>query len=65
MKDEKQQLEVKVVQLEAQVRTVRLNQTRNRFHFDDTHLARCKATLASSRPMRVITTTAQRYLSST
>src|SRR5262249_51112496 len=46
MKDEKQQLELKVAQLEAQVKTVRLAQTRNRFHFDDTHLARCKATLA-------------------
>jgi chromosome segregation ATPase len=46
MKGLKQELEVRVAQLEAKLKTVRLAQTRNRFQFDDSHLARCKAMLA-------------------
>jgi len=46
MKDQKTQLELRVAQLEAKLKTIRLAQTRNRFHFDDSHLSRCKAALA-------------------
>lgn len=46
IKTQKQELEVEVARLEAELKTVRLAQTRNKFHFDDSRLARCKATLA-------------------
>ncbi len=46
IKTQKQELELEVAKLEAELKTVRLAQTRNKFHFDDSRLARCKATLA-------------------
>src|SRR5262249_37348294 len=46
IKTQKQELEVEVARLEAELKTVRLAQTRNKFHFDDSRLARCKASLA-------------------
>src|SRR5262249_15768194 len=46
---QKQDLEVQIAQLEADLKAVRLAQTRNKFHFDDSRLARCKATLAEIR----------------
>lgn len=49
MRTQKQDLEVQVAQLEAELKTVRAAQSRNKFHFDDTNLARCKATLAELR----------------
>ena len=49
MKAQKQDLEVQIAQLEAEMKTVRLAQTRNKFQFDDSQLARCKATLAEIR----------------
>jgi len=49
MKQQKQELEIQIAELEAELKTVRLAQTRNKFHFDDSQLARCKATLAEIR----------------
>jgi peptidoglycan hydrolase CwlO-like protein len=49
LKSQKQELEVQVAQLEAELKTVRLAQTKNKFHLDDSQLARCKATLAEIR----------------
>jgi peptidoglycan hydrolase CwlO-like protein len=49
MRTQKQDLEVQVAQLEAQLKTIRAAQSRNKFHFDDSNLARCKATLAELR----------------
>jgi chromosome segregation ATPase len=49
LKTQKQELEVQVAQLEAELKTVRLAQTKNKFHLDDSQLARCKATLAEIR----------------
>jgi len=43
---QKQELEVEIARLEAELKTVRLAQTKNKFHFDDSRLARCKAALA-------------------
>lgn len=40
---QKQELEVEIAKLEADLKTVRLAQTKNQFHFDDSRLARCKA----------------------
>jgi peptidoglycan hydrolase CwlO-like protein len=49
LKAQKQDLEIQVAQLEADLKTVRLAQTKNKFHLDDSQLARCKATLADIR----------------
>jgi peptidoglycan hydrolase CwlO-like protein len=49
LKSQKQDLEVQLAQLEAELKNVRLAQTRNKVHFDDSQLARCKATLAEIR----------------
>lgn len=49
LKSQKQDLEVQVAQLEAELKTVRLAQTKNKFQLDDSQLARCKATLADIR----------------
>lgn len=49
LKAQKQELEVQVAQLEAELKTVRLAQTKNKFHLDDSQLARCKSTLAEIR----------------
>lgn len=49
MKQQKQELEVQIAEIEAELKTVRLAQTRNKFQFDDSQLARCKATLADIR----------------
>lgn len=46
MKTQKTELEVRVAQLEAKLKMVRAAQTRNKFQFDDSQLARCKSTLA-------------------
>lgn len=46
MRNQKRDLEVQIAQLEAEVKTLRLAQTRDRFHFDDSKLAQCKAALA-------------------
>lgn len=49
LKAQKQELEIQVAQLEAELKTVRLAQTKNKVHFDDSQLARCKETLAEIR----------------
>jgi chromosome segregation ATPase len=49
LKSQKQELEVQVAQLEAELKTVRLAQTKNKFQLDDSQLARCKGTLAEIR----------------
>jgi len=46
MRSQKQELEVQVAQLEAELKTVRLAQTKDKFHLDDSKLSQCKATLA-------------------
>ncbi len=46
IRTQKQELEIQVAQLEAELKSVRLAQTRNKFHFDDSRLAHCKAILA-------------------
>jgi len=45
MKEQKQELEVQIAQLEAEVKTVRLAQTRSKFQFDDSRLADIKRSL--------------------
>jgi len=42
MKSQKQQLELRVAQMEAEVRTLRTVQTKSKFQFDDSRLARIK-----------------------
>jgi peptidoglycan hydrolase CwlO-like protein len=49
IKSQKEELEIQVAQLEAELKTVRLSQTRNKFQIDDSSLAQCKATLADIR----------------
>jgi chromosome segregation ATPase len=49
IRTQKQELETQVAQLEADVKQVRLAQCRNKFHFDDSRLARVKAALADLR----------------
>lgn len=49
MRSQKQELEVQIAQLEAELKAVRLAQTRSKFHLDDSRLAQCKATLADIR----------------
>lgn len=46
IRSQKQELEIQVEQLEAELKSVRLAQTRNKFHFDDSRLAHCKGILA-------------------
>lgn len=60
MKSDKQKLEVEVAKLEAELKTIRLAQSRNKFHFDDSSLSQCKATLAEIRNrLKVEKTTAE------
>jgi chromosome segregation ATPase len=60
VKSQKQELEVELARLEAELKTVRLAQTHNKFHFDDSAVARCKATLADLRTrLKVEKTTAE------
>jgi chromosome segregation ATPase len=60
MRAQKEELEVQVAQLEAELKAVRLAQTRNKFIIDDSALAQCKATLADIRNrLRVEKTTAE------
>lgn len=49
MKAQKQELEIQIAQLEADLKTIRLTQTRNKVHVDDSQLARCKKTLSDIR----------------
>jgi len=49
IKGQKQELEVAIEQLEAELRIVRLTQARNKIHVDDSRLSRCKAVLAEIR----------------
>lgn len=49
MKTQKQELELQLAQLEADLKVIRLAQTRNKFQVDDSKLAQCKATLAEIR----------------
>jgi len=49
MKSEKAKLEVLVTTMEAELKTLRLAQTRSQFHLDDSRLSRIKATLADIR----------------
>jgi chromosome segregation ATPase len=49
MRTQKEELEVQLAQLEADLKTLRLAQSRTKFHLDDSGLARCKATLADIR----------------
>jgi chromosome segregation ATPase len=46
IKQEKADLEIQLVKLEAKLKKVRLAQTRNKFQFDDSELGRCKQQLA-------------------
>lgn len=49
MRAQKQHLELEVAQLEADLKTVRLAQTRSKVQFDDSRLAHIKASLADLR----------------
>jgi chromosome segregation ATPase len=49
MKSEKEKLEVLVEQMEAELKTLRLAQTRSQFHLDDSRLSHIKQTLADIR----------------
>lgn len=49
MKEQKRDLEVQIAQLEAELKTVRLAQTRCKFQLDDSRLAEIKASLADVR----------------
>jgi len=49
IKQQKAELELQVAQLEAQLKELRLAQDRSKFHFDDTSLAKCKASIAELR----------------
>lgn len=54
MKSEKEKLEVLVTTMEAELKTLRVAQTRSSFHLDDSRLSRIKATLDDIRDqMRV------------
>ncbi len=46
IRSQKQELEVELARMEAELKAVRLAQTHTKFQFDDSALARCKATLA-------------------
>jgi chromosome segregation ATPase len=49
MRDQKRELEVSVAQLEADLKAVRLEQTKSKFQLDDSRLAQIKASLADIR----------------
>lgn len=49
MRDQKRELEVAVAQLEADLKAVRLEQTKSKFQLDDSRLAQIKASLADIR----------------
>lgn len=49
IKGQKGELELEIAKLEAELKTVRLAQTRNKIHVDDSRLARCKTVLAEIR----------------
>jgi chromosome segregation ATPase len=49
MRDQKRELEVQIAQLEAELKTVRLAQSRCKFQLDDSRLAEIKASLADVR----------------
>ena len=49
MKSEKEKLEVLAAQMEAELKTLRVAQTRSQFHLDDSRLSRIKQTLADIR----------------
>ncbi len=60
IRSQKNELEVELARLEAELKTVRLAQTHNKFHFDDSAIARCKQTLAEIRTrLKVERTTAE------
>jgi chromosome segregation ATPase len=46
IRGQKEELEVEIARMEAEVKTLRLVQTQSKYHYDDSGLARCKATLA-------------------
>jgi hypothetical protein len=48
-KTQKQEMELELARLEAEVRTTRLAKSQCRFHYDESALAKCKATLAEIR----------------
>jgi chromosome segregation ATPase len=49
LKNEKQELEVALARMEAELKTLRLAQSRSKFQFDNSRLSQCKATLAEIR----------------
>jgi chromosome segregation ATPase len=49
LKTQKQELEVAIAELETELKTLRLAQARNKIHFDDSALAKAKASLAELR----------------
>jgi hypothetical protein len=49
MKSEKEKLEVLVATMEAELKTLRVAQTRSQFHLDDSRLSKIKSTLADIR----------------
>src|SRR5262249_53332106 len=49
MRSQKDELEVELAKVEAEVKSVRLAQTRSKFQVDDSRLARCKAALQEIR----------------
>jgi peptidoglycan hydrolase CwlO-like protein len=49
IKTQKQELELEIAKLEAELKTVRLAQTKNKIYVDDSRLSRCKAVLAEIR----------------
>jgi len=49
MRQQKEDLEVQIAQLEAELKTVRLAETKSKVEFDDSRLAQCKASLADIR----------------
>jgi phage shock protein A len=60
MKEQKQELELQVAQLEAELKTIRVAQSRNKFQIDDSSLAKCKTTLSEIRNrLKVEKTTAE------
>jgi DNA repair exonuclease SbcCD ATPase subunit len=60
IRTQKQELEVELARLEADLKTVRLAQTHNKFHFDDSAIAHCKGMLAEIRNrLKVEKTTAE------
>jgi hypothetical protein len=58
MKSEKEKLEVLVETMEAELKNLRLAQTRSQFHLDDSRLSRIKATLDDIRDQMKVQQTA-------